>query len=254
MEYKTLKFEKDGPIGVLTLNRPESRNSINFEMRDELTAFWRDRLGDFDTRVIVLTGAGKGFCSGIDTRESAEKMPAGGYTSKSAYELQKTYSEMILLMRKVPQPIIGAVNGAAAGGGFSFALASDVRIVAPEAFFFAAYINIGLGGADMGSSWLFTRSVGFANASRYLLTGDRFGAEEALRMGMVQAVHPREKLMEEAMKIARTMTEKSPLGLRLTKEAINCNIGGASLEEAVMLEDRNQSLLITQLSNPGSQS
>jgi enoyl-CoA hydratase len=184
-------------------------------------------------------------------KETMANIPPGGYLPKLAYERQRSYSELILLMRRVPQPIIGAINGAAAGAGFSFALACDVRLAAAEAKFSAAYINIGVGGADMGSSWLFPRAVGSANAARYLMTGDLFSPEEALRIGMVQAVVPRDKLMEEAMKLAQLMASKSPLGLRVTKEALNRNIGGVTLEDAILFEDRNQAMCISQLTAAG---
>jgi len=246
MEYQTIRYEQEGVIGILTLNRPERLNAINLTMRDELRGFFIDKLTDNDTRVIVMTGAGRGFCSGMDMKDFGAHSAQAGFTPKQAYEFQRS-SDVIIYMRRVPQPLICAINGPAAGAGFSFALACDVRIAVPEARFSAAYINIGLGGADMGSSWLFPRAVGTANASRYLLTGDLFGAEEALRIGMVQAIVERERLMEEAMKLAHTMANKSPLGLRLTKEALDSNSGSMSLEDAMRLEDRNQALCIAQL-------
>jgi len=247
MNYETVKFESHGPIGILTLSRPERMNAINYQMRDELRRFFMDRLLDTDTRVLVITGAGKGFCSGLDIKDSKITTPENSYTPKLAYELQRLFSDIILYMRRCPQPIIGALNGAAVGAGFSISMACDIRLAAPEAKFSAAYINIGTGGADMGSSWLFTRAVGMGNAGRYLLTGDFFMADEALRIGFVSAILPQEKLMEEAMKIALNMASKSPLGLRLTKEALDRNSGAMSLEDAIRLEDRNQALCIAQL-------
>jgi len=250
MEYKTILYKQEGPIGVLTLNRPERLNAINFDMRDDLKSFFTERCDDLETRVLVMTGAGRGFCAGLDIKDSNIVSPDGGLGPKRAYELQRGFSELTLLMRRCPQPIVGAINGAATGGGFSFALACDSRIAVPEAKFSAAYINIGAGGADMGSSWLFPRAVGTANASRWLMTGELFGAEEALRIGMVQAIIGKDTLMEEAMKLARVMAGKSPLGLRLTKEAIDRNTGGMSLEDAIRLEDRNQAMCIAQILTP----
>ena len=247
MESETIRYEKQGPVGVLTLNRPPCLNAVNVAMSREFGRFLAERLEDLETRVLVLTGGGRGFCAGLDMKETTANVPPGGYSPKLAYERQRSFSELILLMRKIPQPIIAAVNGPAAGAGFSFVLACDVRFAAPEAKFSAAYINIGVGGADMGSSWLFPRAVGTANAARYLLTGDLFGAEEALRIGMVQAIFDQEKLLEEALKLAQIMAGKSPLGLRLTKEALDRNTGGATLEDAIRLEDRNQAMCISQL-------
>lgn len=247
MSYQTLLYEVDGPVGVLTFNRPERRNAMNYQMRDELRSFFMERLTDTDVRVLVATGAGKGFNSGLDLKDSTLTSGANDYTPKRAYELQRLFSDVILYMRRCPQPIVGAINGAAVGAGFSVSMACDVRLASPNAKFSAAYINIGTGGADMGSSWLFTRAVGQGNAARYLLTGDFFGAEEALRIGFVQAVVDEDKLLEEALGLARNMAGKSPLGLRLTKEALDRNAGGMSLEDAIRLEDRNQAMCIAQI-------
>jgi len=247
MEYQTIKFHKEESVGVLTLDRPERRNAMNYEMRDELRSFFISMLTDTDTRVLVVTGAGKGFCSGLDLKDSAITTPENSYTPKLAYELQRLFSDVILYMRRCPQPVVGALNGAAVGAGLSLAMACDVRIAGPEAKFSAAYINIGTGGADMGSSWLFTRTVGLGNAARYLLTGDFFGAEEALRIGFVQEIVESDKLRERALDLARNMAGKSPLGLRLTKEALDRNAGAMSLEDAIRLEDRNQALCISHL-------
>lgn len=247
MDYETLQFVKDGSIGILTLNRPKSLNAMNFVMLKEFKDFFSDLFHDHDIRVIILTGAGKGFNSGLDLGDPDIMTPAGGFTPKRAYEFQKFFSEFIICMRRCPQPIIGAINGAAAGAGFSIAMACDVRLAAPEAKFIASYINIGTGGADMGSSWLLPRSIGTGNAARYLLTGDRLGSDEALRIGFVQAIIERENLLPEAMRMAQIMAGKSPLALRLTKEALNRNTGGMSLEDAIQLEDRNQSMCVMQV-------
>jgi len=246
MDFEAIRWEKKGPIGVLTLHRPECLNAVNKTLRDEFHAFLTERLTDFDTRVIVLTGAGRGFCAGLDIKDQALVKP-GGLSPKSAYEAQRSFSELILLMRRCPQPIIGAINGVAVGAGFSFAMACDMRLAAPHVKFQAAYINLGVGGADMGSSWLLPRIIGTGNASRYLMTGEFLYAEEAHRIGFVQAVVEADALMTEATKLAKTLAGKSPLGLRVTKEALQCNTGGTGLEEAIRLEDRNQAMCIAQM-------
>ena len=245
-KWETLVFETEGPIGILTLNRPDRRNAINAAMRQDLQSFWREQQDDLEVRVIVITGAGPGFCSGVDLKESAALM-GEPMTPQRAYELQTQYSETILLMRRAPQPIIGALRGAAVGAGFSMALACDIRLAAPSAKFQATYINLGLGGADMGSSYFLPRQVGISHASRWLYSGEFFGAEEALKTGLVSAVVPEESLIEEAKQLAGVLVGKSPLGLRLTKEALNQNAGPVSLEAAVKLEDRNQAMLIANL-------
>lgn len=248
MGYETIRFDRKGPVGVLTLNRPGCLNAINHVMRAELTDFLKARLDDTEVRVIVITGQGRGFCAGLDLKDPVLLGEGSEASVKKAYEsMQKPWSEIVLLMRRGPQPYIGAINGPAAGGGFSIALACDLRLAAPEARFSAAFINIGFGGADMGSSWFFPRAVGQGNAARYLLTGDLFDADEALRIGLVQQVVDKDRLLEEAMKVARTMASKSPLGLRLTKEALNHSAGGVSLEDAILLEDRNQVMCMGEL-------
>ncbi len=248
MEFQTIQFRQDGPVGVLTLNRPECLNAVNHVMRDELRAFWTARMNDYKTRVIVVTGAGRGFCAGLDMKDPVLISPEHNtYTPKTSYEAQTLFSDIILFMRRCPQPVIGAINGAAAGAGFSFSLACDVRLAATSAKFSAAYINIGVGGADMGCSWLLPRLVGTGNAARYMMTGELIQSEEALRTGLVQSVHEQDTLMDQAMLLARTMVSKSPLGLRLTKEALDQNTSGVSLEEAIKLEDRNQAMCIAEL-------
>ena len=248
--YEHLIYRQEGPVGILTLNRPQCLNAINFSMQAELAAFFQERMTDAETRVLVVTGAGKGFCAGLDMSDPAITAPADGYSPAKAYRLQRTYSDFILAMRQCPQPLVGAINGAAAGAGFSIALACDIRLAAERARFSAAYINIGVGGADMGSSWLFPRAVGSGNAARYLYTGDLFDAAEALRIGLVQSVTAADDLLPAALALANNMAGKSPLGLKLTKEALNVNAGVGGLEAAVRLEDRNQALCITQLFAP----
>jgi enoyl-CoA hydratase/carnithine racemase len=212
-------------------------------MLDDLYAFFTERLTDFETRVLIMKGAGTVWCSGADIKEPAINMldnpsPAVVYTG------QRRYSEIILLMRRVPQPIIAAVQGPAMGAGFSFALACDIRIATDKARFVGTYINIGLGGADMGSSYLLPRLIGSARAYRYLLTGDDIWPPEAEKIGLVSEVVPEGELEKVVTELAQKMCTKNPLGLRMTKEALNQNLNAGSLEQALLLEDRNQTMLL----------
>jgi enoyl-CoA hydratase len=245
-DFETIRYEQKGAVGVITLDRPKCLNAINFAMRDELAVCLRACATDVDTRVIVLTGAGRAFSAGLDLKEPAIA-GAGPMTPQRAYEAQRTYSQIILDMRRIPQPIIGAIHGPAIGAGFSIAMACDIRLASPEATFQAAYIDLGFGGADMGSSWLLPRAVGSGNAARYLLSGDVLPAEEALRIGFVQTVVEPESLLEETGVLAERLAGKSPLGLRLTKEALDAAVGGLSLEQTIRIEDRNQAMCISQL-------
>jgi enoyl-CoA hydratase/carnithine racemase len=251
MTYETLLYGTEGEIGILTYNRPEIVNAVNYRMNDELIDFWQERQRDFDTRVIVVKGAGeKGFCSGFDMKE-AMNVP-GGVTPENVYNSQDSLSRVIRLMRTCPQPVIAAVHGPAMGAGLSFALASDVRLASEDAFFCAQYINIGTGGADLGSSYFLWRLVGWGRAAEMCMTGDRVPADEAYRIGLVNHVYPREELMPAAMAMATNMVSKNKLGLRFTKDAFNAALNAPSLEDTNRMENRNQVLIIANAINEGA--
>ena len=243
MNYETIMYEKPKPgIGILTLNRPASYNALNLAMIGELETFWRERLYDMETRVIILRGNGeKGFCAGLDMKETKENSPK--QSLEEFYIFQARFARLNLAMRRAPQPVICCVHGAAAGQGFSFTLASDIRVVSTDARFCAAYINIGLGGADMSCSYFLPRMIGAGRAYEFMYTGEFFSAEEAYRLGLVSKIVEREKLLDTAMEYAATLLKKNHMGLRLTKEAINMNIDAPGLEYALNMEDRNQTLL-----------
>jgi enoyl-CoA hydratase/carnithine racemase len=156
-------------------------------------------------------------------------------------------SRILLAMRQAPQPIISCVHGAASGIGFSLAMASDIRIVAEKARFNAAYINIGLGGADMASSYFLPRLIGSGRTNEFLLTGNWMSAEEAMQLGFASRLVAKEIMMETAAELALVMVGKTPLALRMTKEAINVNMDCAGLEAALQMEDRNQMMVMYSL-------
>ena len=244
MDYETIEYEiKEDGIGVLSLNRPRNYNSVNYRMMEELEAFWRDRLYDLDMHVIILRGNGeRGFCAGLDIKETMKMVP--DMNTDQFYRYQSRMGRVNMAMRRAPQPIICAVHGPAVGLGFSFALASDIRVITPDARFSAAYINVGLGGADMACSYFLPRLIGAGRAYEFMLTGNFMSAEEALNLGLVSSVVERDKLTETVLELARTMNSKNPMGLKLTKEAINMNLDAGGLEHALNMEDRNQTLLI----------
>ncbi|MDZ7695924.1 MAG: enoyl-CoA hydratase/isomerase family protein [Deltaproteobacteria bacterium] len=244
VDYKTIEYEvTEAGIGVLSLNRPRRYNSVDEAMMVELEAFWRDRLDDLNTHVLVLNGNGeKHFCAGLDMKSVMKLAPQ--MDTDRFYRFQARLARLTLIMRQVPQPIVCAVHGSAVGLGFSFALASDVRVMSTDARFCAAYINIGLGGADMACSYFLPRLMGAGRAYEFMLTGNFMSAEEAMSLGLVSRVVARDQLMEMSMDLARTMNSKNPMGLRLTKEAINVNIDAGGLESALQMEDRNQMLLV----------
>ena len=246
MKYETLLYETKGDIGILTYNRPKMANAMNRRMVEELIHFWQERMADQKTRVIIAAGAGeKGFSSGADLKEMGElQKDKGSLTTDDFYFMQSRFSFLYRLMRSCPQPIISAVNGPALGGGLSLAIASDIRLASEKAWFQAQYINIGLGGADMGSSYFLWRLVGWGKAIEMCLTGSIVDVEEAFRIGLVNHIYPKEELMDKAMEMAKLMASKSQSALSLTKEAFDSALNGLSLEDAIKMENRNQALLM----------
>ena len=243
MQYETIQYETAEPgIGVLTLNRPRKYNAVNQAMMKELEHFWSERENDPDTRIVLLKGNGeKGFCAGLDMEEGLELQKT--MNSLQFYQSQARMGRLMLKMRQVPQIVVCIVHGAAAGIGLSFALASDLRVISPDARFSAAYINIGLGGADMACSYLLPRAIGAGRAYEFMLTGNYMSAAEAVSLGLVSRMVERDRLTDTALELARTMNGKNPAGLRLTKEAINVNLDIGGLEQALAVENRNQALL-----------
>ncbi len=244
------RIERPRPhIAVLLMDRPDRYNALSYAMLRDLHTALDELMGDLKSRVVILTGAGKGFCAGADLKAGATgengvwEKDLGNIQEK--FRMQQAYGDLIVKFRRIPQPVIAAVNGPAAGGGFSVALACDMRICTPNTKFNCAYTRLGIGGAEMGSSYFLPKLVGPALAAELMYTGRFVEADEALRTGIVSRVVESEKLMDAAIDIAGEMVKHaSPFGLRITKEAINLVQGGLSLEEAVHLENRNQVLAL----------
>ncbi len=240
MEF--LKFRTEGRIGYLTLNRNDKYNSFNEPMVKEFKQFLLDRQYDDSIGVIIIDGGdSKGFCAGLDTEEYAPAI--FNMAPLKAYNAQAEMSRMFLQMRRIPQPIISCVHGAAAGIGFSLAMASDIRILADDARFSAAYIKIGLGGADMASSYFLPRLIGSGRANEFLLTGNWMSADDAMNLGFGSRKVPKDEMIQTAEELAKTMMTRNPMGIHMTKEAINANIDVGGMEAALQLEDRNQMMI-----------
>lgn len=238
----SIKWETKDRICTVTLNRPDKYNSFDLQMVEEFEAFLQARRFDEEIGVIIIHGGdAKGFCAGLDTENYAPAI--FNMTPVKAYDAQARMSRLFLLMRQIPQAIISCVHGAAAGIGFSIAMASDIRVLAESAKFSAAYINIGLGGADMASSYFLPRLIGAGRAYEYLLTGNWMDAKTALDLGFASRMVKRENMMAEALELATTMASKNPMGIRMTKEALNSNLDCAGLEAALQMEDRNQMMI-----------
>ncbi len=238
-------FEQRGPIGIVTLNRPERLNAVDYDMLRSLRAFFAERHRDYATRMLVITGAGRGFCAGLDLKAGGEQgqwQPGSGPVQDS-YTFQEDIADLVVQMRRCPQPLIAAVNGAATGGGLSIAIACDMRIGTENARFACSFLNLGLGGADVGSSYHLPKIVGAAHAADLLYSGRIVDADEAKEMGLITQIVPQERLLETAVAMAeRILRKASPMGLRLTKEVLNETVTGISLENALKLENRNQIL------------
>ncbi len=238
--YEDLKLSqpRDGVV-LLTLSRPDRLNALTFGMFAELRRFCDDVAEDDGVRVVVLTGAGRAFCAGLDLDDAATLTDM---TTAEMLRGQESWADAVTAFRRIPQPVVAAVNGAAAGAGFSLALAADVRYASPAAKFNAAFVRIGLTGGDCGSSWALPRVVGLGHATEILLTGRMVDAEEAARIGLVNRVVPAEGLVEAALDVASFIAAHSPLGVRLTKAVVQANVDAPSLERAVELENRGQVL------------
>jgi enoyl-CoA hydratase/carnithine racemase len=239
-QYETIRVEKQGQVDWLTLNRPDSLNAINTPMVTELRDYFGGLSENADTRIVVLRGAGPAFCAGLDIKQAASAgrdAPFGGGLGFQGY-----LAEVYVRMRRCPQPIVALVHGAACGGGFAFALASDIRIAGESARMNAAFIRLGLSACDMGVSYLLPRLVGTSLASELMLTGRFIHAERALATGLVSEVVPDVNLSDAAAPYIEEMLTTSPMGLRMTKEGLNMGVDAGSLEAAMAVENRNQML------------
>lgn len=244
MQFQTIKFERRDSIGVITLNRPEKLNAISYQMRDELRDFFEEIANDLKTRVILLRAEGLVFCAGTDLEnfETIKRTQGDLGQVQHYYRSQQVVADLILRMRNAPQPIVAAVQGPAAGAGFAMSLACDARIAGEDARFNAAFIRIGLSACDMGVSYLLPKLVGLSVASEYMFTGRFMDAAAAVKCGLVSRVVPTSQVESAAMDLANEMAQHAPLALRLTKETLNLNIGAQSLEQALKVENRGQTL------------
>jgi enoyl-CoA hydratase/carnithine racemase len=240
MEYEHLQLDHRGAALWVTMNRPERLNALNRRLVEELRHLFHDLYWRHEVRVVVLRGAGSNFCAGLDLKERDNSGGGGG--PSNGLVRQRQISEIVMAMRRGPQPIVSLIDGAASGGGFAIALASDVRIATPTLKMNAAFIRIGLSACDIGVSYFLPRMVGSSVAAELMLTGRFLRAERALSLGLVSAVVPPEQLEAEGEALVAEMLLTTPLGLRLTKECLNHSVDAGGLEAAIAMEDRNQIL------------
>ena len=228
----TIALEQANGVLTITLNRPDVLNAVNDLLAKELQDALRQGARDAAVRCLILTGTGRGFCSGADLRDRA-----GAITSYREH-LQATFNPVILAMRTIEKPVLAAVNGVAAGAGCSLALAADLRVASDRASFIELFSRIGLV-PDSGSTWFLPRLVGLGKTLEMTYTGDPVDASEALRIGLVNRVVPHDELIAKTMELAGRLAAGPTKAYGLTKRAITYALG-ATLEQALEYEAQLQ--------------
>jgi enoyl-CoA hydratase len=242
-ELQTVTIDEvDDDVVRLTLNRPERLNAMSHQLITDLHAALEVIDRDRGCRVVILTGAGRGFCSGLDLKDIPTARATGLGRVESGLDVQHHIATLIPQLRSLRVPVVAAVNGPAAGGGLALALGSDVRIAARSARFNVAFIKIGLSACDIGTSWLLPRLIGASRAHELMLTGRIIDSAEADRIGLVARVVADEELMAAALETARLIRSNTPLGVWLTKEAMWSALEIPSQRAAIDMENRQQIL------------
>ena len=231
-------------VSLITLNRPERMNALSFETVKPLHDAILEVGADNDTWAVVLTGAGRGFCSGLDLEDHGVPPNIAGLPmSRIATRAMAVFADLVPAMRNIPQPVIGAINGPSYGGGLCLAVACDIRFAAESATFCGAGIKNGLTGTELGISWILPRMIGAAHAFEIILTGRELDAHEAERVGLVSRVVPDAELLPAALDVADQICAHSPHGVAMTKRVLWSNLETGSLHAAMDLEARNQLLV-----------
>ncbi len=217
--YQAIQFETADGVCTITLNRPDSLNSINDAMTEELQSVFTSLQTDAEVRCVILTGAGRAFCSGQDLGDLKSKYADPSFKPHLGDDLRRRYNPVITALHKLEKPVIAAVNGVAAGAGLGFALACDLRIASEKASFIEVFINVGLV-PDSGNTFFLPRMVGLGKAMELCFTGDKVAASEALQLGLVNKVVPPEQLMVAARDLATRLSRLPTTGIALTKRLL----------------------------------
>jgi enoyl-CoA hydratase/carnithine racemase len=230
-------------IAVITLNRPEKLNALSSTLVEELHSTLDTIRADNDCRVVVLTGAGRGFCAGLDlTDPNPPAVSAGLDAPRAGMRWQERIAELTVKLHRLRQPVIAAVNGPAYGGGFALAMAADIRIAARSARFCTQFIKLGIGGCDIGVSYTLPRIIGAGPAFDLILTARTVKADEALGLGMVSRISEDDAMLQDALDTAETLCGYGKFGLESTKQVLWANLDAGSLETALHVENRSQIL------------
>jgi enoyl-CoA hydratase len=234
----------DSPVtGVrrITLNRPDKLNAMTVDLVQGLHDALDEVAVDRTCRIVILTGAGRGFCAGLDLNGyGTDERDEGRGAIQRGFSTQQHIAGLIPRLRSLPQPVIAAVNGPAAGGGFALVLGSDIRIAGASARFNAAFVRIGLSACDIGTSWLLPRMVGAGRAHELMLTGRIIGAEEAARIGLILEMVPDDALEDRVLEEADLVMRNSPMGVHMTKEVMWSALEIPGQQAAIDLENRTQ--------------
>ena len=227
----------------ITLNRPERLNALTYGLVDDLHGALDSVNSYHDCRVVILTGAGRGFCAGLDlTGFGLVPGTEDEGRAQQGMAVQQLIADLMEHLRGIRQPVIAAINGAAAGGGFALALASDIRVCGESARFGTAFIKLGLSGCDVGVSWLLPRLIGASRAFELMLTARVFDSTEANELGLVSRLVPDDEVMSSALDIADQIAANSPFGVWMTKEVMWANLEIPSMAAGIDLENRTQIL------------
>ena len=230
-------------ITRITLNRPDDMNTLTVELVDALHEALSTIHSDHDCRAVVLTGAGRAFCAGLDLKGYGTIPGTESFGGpQQGMAVQQHIAEIVHKMRSIRQPIVAAINGAAAGGGFAWACASDIRYCSDNAQFGTAFIRLGISGCDIGVSWTLPRLIGVSRAWELIYTGRVIDATEAERLGIVSRSVRAEDLMDTALDVAEEIVANSPFGVWMTKEVLWSNLETPSLRAGIDIENRNQIL------------
>lgn len=249
MEYRNLQFEARDHVGWLTLHRPERGNAVSLEMAQELRHFFAGLEQDLDIRVVVMRGAGKHFCTGLDLMSSfgtgqSEINPAGGLAptrfDPRGCRIAWDFNDIVIKMRQAPQPIVASMTGSALGAGMGMALACDIRLAARSARLNVGAPRIGFSGGEMGMSYFLPRLIGLSRAAEYMFTARWIDAPAAESIGLVSRAVPDDRLAQATADLVEEMLAVSPFALRMTKEVLYANVDAPGLEQASKLECRTQ--------------
>lgn len=240
MPLRTITVERKDWVDWVTLNRPERLNTLTGTMVSELCSYFDGLRNDFACRVVVLRGAGRAFCAGLDIKEhlSGDRVPEGAGRTRPGYHL----FDIVRLMRACPQPILALVHGPACGGGFAMALAADIRVAGESMRMNDAFVALGRSGCELGLSYFLPRIVGLGIATELMYTGAFIDAERAKAVGLVSRVVPDAELETAAQAFLKPMLNTAPLGLRITKETLNKALRVSDLDAVIDLEERAQSI------------